>query len=759
MSIDVNVQNDLVIVTESSEDITVNVSNARGADGVGVPVGGTTGQVLKKFTNTNYDTYWAADASGLTSVGLSMPSAFSVSNSPLTSNGTIAVTGAGTASQYIRGDGQLANFPSNGGGGSSVNYYLNGSVTQGTFGGSTYYEMSKTPILGAGTNFTRTNAQGNGYIASFITDAGDPSLLNIPSGNWTLEFYFQSSSTGGSPQFYGELYKVSSADVFTLVASGSTNPERITNGTTVDQYFTSIPVPQTSLLVTDRLAIRIYVITSDKTITLHTENGNLCEILTTFSTGLNALNGLTSQVQYFATGTSGTDFAISSATETHTFNLPTASATNRGALSSADWSTFSGKVGGSGTSGQVAYWNGTGSVTGSTALTYTDSTGAMTLTKNQNAATGLYIKNTNGLSASSVLINLEGEISSSQTILGRYSSNNTGYLSMKNGDSYFFHNSDFGNTGIVFQTGGSAGGSIRFAVNNSATPQMTFTNAGRLLIGTTTEGTSQLQVADTSSFGTNDFTSKFNAKFGTFGIQSYALNNGFLADNIFFNGSTWTRTSNGYGYAFQFYNGQVIFNGVNTGSGNFTPNNTMKVDYAGNFLLGQSLSATPLNFTGATLRFTNNGRLLLGTTTESTYLLDVNGTARVSGTLTLTPTPSDNAIVINNGGYIKYGTTVYVRGSATSYNVLDSGYNSKFVLTWGGASSFFLTGGNYIFNGTTANASAMVQIDSTSQGFLPPRGTNAQMLAIASPATGLMFYDTTNNKLNCYDGTTWQACW
>jgi hypothetical protein len=48
-------------------------------------------------------------------------------------------------------------------------------------------------------------------------------------------------------------------------------------------------------------------------------------------------------VQNFAVGTSGTDFAISSATDTHTFNLPTASASNRGALSSADWTTFNGK--------------------------------------------------------------------------------------------------------------------------------------------------------------------------------------------------------------------------------------------------------------------------------------------------------------------------------------------------------------------------------------------------------------------------------
>jgi hypothetical protein len=232
----------------------------------------------------------------------------------------------------------------NAGGGSSVNYYLNGSVNQGTFGGTTYYELSKTPVFGAGTNFTRTNGQGDGYIASFITDAGDPGFLNIPSGNWILEFYFQSSSSGGTPAFYGELYKVDTNDVFTLIATGSANPERITNGTAVDQYFTSIAVPQTSLLITDRLAIRVYVITGGRTITLHTEDANLSEVVTTFSTGLTALNGLTSQVQNFTTGTTGTDFNISSSTSTHTFNLPTASATNRGALSSADWSDFNNKI-------------------------------------------------------------------------------------------------------------------------------------------------------------------------------------------------------------------------------------------------------------------------------------------------------------------------------------------------------------------------------------------------------------------------------
>jgi hypothetical protein len=45
-----------------------------------------------------------------------------------------------------------------------------------------------------------------------------------------------------------------------------------------------------------------------------------------------------------STGTTGTDFAIAHAANSIAFNLPTASASNRGALASADWSTFNAKA-------------------------------------------------------------------------------------------------------------------------------------------------------------------------------------------------------------------------------------------------------------------------------------------------------------------------------------------------------------------------------------------------------------------------------
>lgn len=267
---------------------------------------------------------------GVTSVGLTMPSAFQVSGSPITTSGNINVTATGTASQYIRGDGSLADFPQGGGGGgASVSYYLNGSVSQGTIGGVAYQELSKTPILGAGTDF---NISADGYIASFITDAGDPALLQIPAGNWNFETYLQASSGGGTPTFYIELYKVDSGGTATLIASNSGSPELIAFGTIINPYFSALAVPQTTLALTDRLAIRYYVTHSGRTITLHTENNTLCQIITTFTTGLTALNGLTAQVQNFATGTSGTNFGITSSGSIHTFNLPDASASARGVV-------------------------------------------------------------------------------------------------------------------------------------------------------------------------------------------------------------------------------------------------------------------------------------------------------------------------------------------------------------------------------------------------------------------------------------------
>jgi hypothetical protein len=72
------------------------------------------------------------------------------------------------------------------------------------------------------------------------------------------------------------------------------------------------------------------------------------------------------------------------------------------------------------------------------------------------------------------------------------------------------------------------------------------------------------------------------------------------------------------------------------------------------------------------------------------------------------------------------------------------------------------SGGGFLFtniastSSANAVASAKVQIDSTTQGFLPPRMTNAQRTAIASPAVGLMVYCTDAVEgLYVYKSTGW----
>lgn len=60
--------------------------------------------------------------------------------------------------------------------------------------------------------------------------------------------------------------------------------------------------------------------------------------------GIASINSDSTSAQALTVGTSGTDFAIANpGSGSHVFNLPTASASNRGALSSTDWSTFNSK--------------------------------------------------------------------------------------------------------------------------------------------------------------------------------------------------------------------------------------------------------------------------------------------------------------------------------------------------------------------------------------------------------------------------------
>lgn len=58
-------------------------------------------------------------------------------------------------------------------------------------------------------------------------------------------------------------------------------------------------------------------------------------------------------------------------------------------------------------------------------------------------------------------------------------------------------------------------------------------------------------------------------------------------------------------------------------------------------------------------------------------------------------------------------------------------------------------------DGSTPDNSAILDVKSTTKGFLIPRMSTAQRDAISSPAEGLTIFNTTDNEWQGFDGTTW----
>jgi len=60
-------------------------------------------------------------------------------------------------------------------------------------------------------------------------------------------------------------------------------------------------------------------------------------------------------------------------------------------------------------------------------------------------------------------------------------------------------------------------------------------------------------------------------------------------------------------------------------------------------------------------------------------------------------------------------------------------------------------------DGTTPDTSAVLDVKSTTKGFLPPRMTVAQRDAINTPHSGLIIYNTSTKRPNYYSGTQWET--
>jgi hypothetical protein len=74
------------------------------------------------------------------------------------------------------------------------------------------------------------------------------------------------------------------------------------------------------------------------------------------------------------------------------------------------------------------------------------------------------------------------------------------------------------------------------------------------------------------------------------------------------------------------------------------------------------------------------------------------------------------------------------------------------------AESIRINAFNNVGIGTASpNASAILDVQSTTKGVRMPNMTTAQKNAIVTPAAGLMVYDTTLSKLCVYSGLAWET--
>lgn len=407
-----------------------------------------TGFVKSTSGTISYDTssyYLASNPSGytsntgtVTSVGVSMPSAFSVGSSPLTSNGTITVTGAGATTQYIDGTGALQTFPTiiteaqnlitevyNETGATLVKgtvVYINGghgnlpTVTKALATSDATSAQTYGVVQLDITNNNNGHVVVIGNLGDLDTFAYAPGtqlyLSSTTAGQWTdikqyapahlvyvgvvvrqhptqgiVEVRIQNgfemdelhNVSAQSPPSNGILQYITATSLWTAVDGSTTNISEGTNlyytdaraRSAVSLTTTGSSGASTYSSLTGVLNVPTYTLSglggvpTSRQLTI---NGTAYDLSADRSWSV----GTVTSVAALTLGTTGTDLSSSVATGTTTpvitLNVPTASASNRGALSSTDWSAFNAKqnaLSGSGivqsTSGTISYVSGTSS--------------------------------------------------------------------------------------------------------------------------------------------------------------------------------------------------------------------------------------------------------------------------------------------------------------------------------------------------------------------------------------------------------------
>ena len=290
-----------------------------------------TGNSGKYLTTDGTDTSWATNPLGtVTSVAATAGTGISVTGSPITTSGTLNITNTAPDQTVVLNSGT---------GISTSGTYPNFTVTNSA-PDQTVSIANGTGISATGTYpaFTVTNTGVTSAVAGTgISVSGSTGAVTVtntaPDQTVALTGAGTTVVTGTYPNF-----TITSTDSTT----GTVTSVAATAGTGIS--VTGSPITTSGTLnITNTAPDQTVAIASGTGISVSGTYPNFTVTNTSPSSG-----GTVTSVAALTLGTTGTDLSSTVANGTTTpvitLQVPTASATNRGALSAADWTTFNAKA-------------------------------------------------------------------------------------------------------------------------------------------------------------------------------------------------------------------------------------------------------------------------------------------------------------------------------------------------------------------------------------------------------------------------------